>query len=61
MDRLLVKPMEAAQLIGVGRTRIYEMLASGEIPSIHIGRSVRIPTDKLRQWVEEKTQDSGGN
>ena len=34
MDRILLKPMEVAELIGVGRTRMYDLLATGEIPSI---------------------------
>lgn len=51
MDKILLKPIEAAELLGIGRTRIYEMLASGELPSIRIGRSIRVPVDALRKWV----------
>jgi len=58
MEKLLLRPMEAANIIGVGRTRMYEMIASGEIPAIHLGRSIRIPTNKLRQWVEDKQQET---
>jgi len=53
VEKLLLRPMEAAELIAVGRSRIYEMLASGELPSIRIGRSVRVPLMELRKWVSE--------
>lgn len=51
MEKLLVTPHEAAALIGIGRTRIYDMIARGAIPSVRIGRSVRVPLDALREWV----------
>lgn len=34
---------EAAQLLSVGRWTIYQMLSSGDLPSIKLGRSRRIP------------------
>jgi len=54
MERMLLKPIEAAELLGIGRTRMYEMLACGEIPSIRIGRSVRVPVGALQRWVDER-------
>jgi excisionase family DNA binding protein len=52
MDRLLLRPTEAAVAIGISRSKIYELLASGELPSIRIGGSVRIPVDALRKWID---------
>ena len=54
MDKLLLKISEAGEMIGVGRSRMYEMVYTGEIPSIRIGKSIRIPVDALRKWVEER-------
>ena len=51
MDRLLIRPEEAARLLAVGRTRLYAMLQSGELPSITIGRSRRILRADLEGWV----------
>lgn len=47
---LTVKDVEAA--LQLGRTRTYELVRSGELPVIRIGRAVRIPRDALRRWVE---------
>jgi excisionase family DNA binding protein len=38
---------EAAQYLGVGRNAVYEAVRSGEIPSLRIGRRIRIPTQAL--------------
>jgi len=54
MDKLLLKPMEVAETIGVGRSRIYEMLTAKEMPSVRIGRSIRVPVKALNQWVEDR-------
>lgn len=34
---------EAANVLGIGRTAAYEAVRRREIPSIRIGRSVRVP------------------
>jgi excisionase family DNA binding protein len=36
------------------RSTGYVLLANGTLPSIRIGKSVRVPLDKLRQWIEEQ-------
>ncbi len=55
MERLLLRPHEAAELLGLGRSTVYELLASGAIPSITIGRSRRVPLEALRAWVRAQT------
>ena len=54
IDRLLLRPIEAAEAIGIGRSKIYELLASGELPSIRVGASVRVPVDALRAWIDRQ-------
>ena len=53
-NKLLLRPIEAAEALGVSRSRAYELIGSGEIPSIRIGGSVRVPMMALRTWIEEK-------
>ncbi len=54
-DRLLLRPPEVAEALGIGRSKAYELIAAGTIPSIRIGGSVRVPVEKLRQWIESKS------
>ena len=55
-QRLLLRIPEAADTIGIGRTKIYELIATGELPTIRIGRAVRISVTTLQKWVEEREQ-----
>ena len=49
MEKLLLKPAEVSELAGLGKSKTYELIATGEIPSVRIGRSVRVPADRLRE------------
>ena len=60
MDRILLRPAEAAETLGVSRSRIYELLAAGDLPSVRLGQCVRVPSDALRRWVEEHTRQPEG-
>lgn len=56
MDRLLYDPREAARLLSVGRTTIYELMASGALASVHIGRCRRIPAEELRRFIQSRQE-----
>jgi excisionase family DNA binding protein len=49
--RLLVTAAEAATALGISRTRVYELMASGALQSVKIGRSRRIPVSALTAFV----------
>ena len=55
-ERILLRPEEAAQRLGVSRSVIYELIAEGRIDSIRIGKSRRIPVAALAQFVEAQRQ-----
>jgi len=56
-EKLLYRPAEAAEAIGVSRARAYELIAAGAIPSIRIGSSIRVPVDALRTWIKRQMSD----
>ena len=56
MDRLLLRPAEAAETIGIGRSKVYELLASGDLPSIRVGGSIRVPVTALHAWDRAPTR-----
>ena len=55
-QRLLLRIPEAAETLGLGRTKIYELIAIGELPTIRVGRAVRISVSTLQKWVEAREQ-----
>jgi excisionase family DNA binding protein len=52
--RLVLTVSEAAQQLGIGRSLLYELLADGQVESIHVGRLRRIPTDALATYVDRQ-------
>jgi excisionase family DNA binding protein len=57
-DRLLLRLPEVASLLGVGRSTVYEMVQRGDLPAVHVGRAVRIPSAALHRWVEQQTAEA---
>jgi excisionase family DNA binding protein len=55
IEPLLVRVHEAARLLSLSRSTIYEMLDRGELPSVRCGAARRIPLAALRAWVERQT------
>lgn len=56
LERLLLKPQEVAEVIGLGRSKTYELIQQRAIPSIRIGRSVRVHVEALRAWLDEQVK-----
>ena len=52
---LLLRPAEVAATLGISRSKVFELLAAQELPSIHIGRSTRVPREQLEIWIEVQT------
>jgi len=53
-DRLLLTVEEAAQRLGIGRTLAWRMVRSGELPSVRLGRLVRVPEQSLIDWLKRR-------
>ena len=48
---LLVRPEDAAIALGIGRTKVYELMRSGALRSVKIGGLRRIPATALADFV----------
>lgn len=49
---VLVTVKEAGRMLGVGRTTAYELIASGDLEVVHIGRCARVPVQSVIELVE---------
>ena len=51
---LLLTIRDAARVLSVGRTTMYELIGAGAIEVVHIGRSARVPVRALEVFVERQ-------
>jgi excisionase family DNA binding protein len=51
MEKLLLTAEEAAEVLGIGRSKVYELMASGVLASVKIGSCRRVPAAALRAYV----------
>lgn len=52
--RIAVSPAEGAQMLGLGKTKFYELLASNEITSVKIGTRRLIRVSVLEEWLKAR-------
>lgn len=53
-NQYLLRPAEAAQRLAVSRTTIYGLLKNGQIPYVVVGKSIRVPADRLREVIDAR-------
>jgi excisionase family DNA binding protein len=51
--KLLLTVTEASQVLAISRSKLYELLNSGNLPSVHIGRSRRIRMKDVEHFVND--------
>ncbi|MDJ0977178.1 MAG: helix-turn-helix domain-containing protein [Erythrobacter sp.] len=52
VEPICVRVNDAARMIGVGRTKLYELISCGELETVKIGKATRITTASLHRLVE---------
>jgi excisionase family DNA binding protein len=57
-EKLAYRISEVAETLGCSRAKAYEMVASGEIPSIRIGSLRRVPAVALRKMIDKQLAKS---
>jgi len=50
-ERLLLRPEEVADALAVGRTAVFELIRTGELRSVKIGKSRRIPAEAVVEYL----------
>jgi len=51
-DKLLYRVPEVATYLSISRSKVYELLKSGELPSVHIDRSRLVRKSDLEGYVD---------
>ena len=61
VPRLALSPKEAAEAIGVGRTMVYDLLASGRLRSLRVGRRRIVTLEALQAFIDGLENDDGSD
>lgn len=56
METLLYKPSDCQELLNLGRSKIYELIATKQLRTVRVGRAIRIPAAALKEFVEKQEQ-----
>jgi len=56
-EPLLLTVEEAAELLLIGRSLMYELIRDGSIATIHIGRLRRVPREALTAYIAERGRE----
>ena len=51
---LTLRVEDLMPILGIGRNTAYELVRSGKIRSIHIGRQLRIPKDAIQDYLAQR-------
>jgi excisionase family DNA binding protein len=54
-EPILLRVDEVAGMLGLGRSKVYDMTNVGELPVVKLGSPVRVPKQELRKWIERHT------
>jgi excisionase family DNA binding protein len=57
MEPLLLGLKEAGELLSLGKAKVRELVSSGDIPHVRIGKRILIPATALRLWAEGLTRE----
>jgi excisionase family DNA binding protein len=58
-DKLLLRPAEVAQMLSISRSKVYDLINKGIIPSTRLAGLIRVPASKLLAMIENN--DEGAN
>lgn len=55
-DFELLRASDVMQVLGIGRTKAYQLMQDGTLPVLRIGKAVRVPKGALLNWIHERTE-----
>lgn len=56
MEKLTLSIPEAAKVLGIGSSKMYELVRTGGFPVICVGARKLIPKKGLERWLEAQTE-----
>jgi len=59
-QKILLNAGQVAEILGISRSKAYRMLRLSEIPTIKIGKNVRVSSEDLIEYIKNHKTFKGG-
>lgn len=56
MAKLTLSVPEAAEIIGISKSKMYELVRSKGFPTIQVGKRLLVSAKGLERWIEEQAE-----
>ena len=53
---ITLKADQVAAVLGISRSNAYNLMRSEGFPTLHIGRRLVVPKEKLLQWMDDQLE-----
>ena len=54
VEPLLLTIPQVAAMLGLGRSKVYDLIREEGLPTAKFGTAIRIPAEELKQWVKQR-------
>ena len=58
MTKLLLTVPEAAAVLGISRSKLYQLIAAGTVRSVRIDGSRRVPVESLTTYIHQLMEEA---
>src|SRR5919199_6079301 len=57
----LLSIQEVGEVLGMGRSWVYQQIRSGQMPSVQLGGSIKVRREDLEEYIHKRRRGSNGN
>jgi excisionase family DNA binding protein len=54
VEPLLLTIPQVATMLGLGRSKVYDLIREEGLPTAKFGTAIRVPAEELKQWVKQR-------
>ena len=54
--KFLFRIHEVCEVLGLSRSKVYQLISAGDLPVVRVGKSVRVTAEDLSLWVTKLTE-----
>jgi excisionase family DNA binding protein len=57
MNKLIYRPQDVAEALGLCRSKVYQMLRTREIESFKVGKAILVRFEALQNWIAKRSAE----